>query len=62
MWRSTFQSDDVEKGMFIVNNLLNFFYFNSLYISLSQVYTEHPREDNPDLYHWAEITGQHTNI
>ena len=22
--------------------------------------TEHPREDKPDLYYWAEITGQHT--
>ena len=22
--------------------------------------TEHPREDNRDLYYWAEITGQHT--
>ena len=22
--------------------------------------TEHPRENKPDLYYWAEITGQHT--
>ena len=22
--------------------------------------TEHSREDNPDLYYWGEITGQHT--
>ena len=21
---------------------------------------EHPSEINPDLYHWAEVTGQHT--
>ena len=21
---------------------------------------EHPREDKPDLYYWAEIMGQHT--
>ena len=21
---------------------------------------EHPREDKPDPYYWAEITGQHT--
>ena len=21
---------------------------------------EHPREDKPDLYYWAEITGEHT--
>ena len=24
--------------------------------------TKHPREDNPNLYYWAEITGLHTNI
>ena len=22
--------------------------------------TKHPREDNPNLYYWAEITGLHT--
>ena len=22
--------------------------------------TEHPREDNLDIYHGAEVTGQHT--
>ena len=27
---------------------------------LSQV--KYPREDNPDLYYWAEMTGLHTNI
>ena len=24
--------------------------------------TKHPREDNPNLYYWAEMTGLHTNI
>ena len=22
--------------------------------------TKHPREDNPNLYYWAEMTGLHT--
>ena len=37
-----------------------FFFFIHFLISG----TEHPREDNPDLYYWAEITDgtTHTNI
>ena len=34
------------------------FHFYTFFISG----TEHPREDNPDLNYWAEITRQHTNI
>ena len=34
----------------------DFFFLYTFFISG----TEHPREDNPDLYYWAEITGQHT--
>ena len=35
-----------------------FFLFFSLCIFFSG--TKHPREDNPDLYYWAEMTGLHT--
>ena len=24
--------------------------------------TKHPKEDNPNLYYWVEMTGLHTNI
>ena len=34
----------------------NIFFLYTTFISG----TEHPREDNQDLYYWAEITGQHT--
>ena len=35
-----------------------FFFFLCIFFSG----TKHPREDNPNLYYWAEITGLHTNI
>ena len=39
-------------------NLFFFFFFCMHFFSG----TKHPREDNPNLYCWAEITGLHTNI
>ena len=39
-----------------LEHFFSFFFFILFFISG----TEHPKEDNPDLYYWAEITGQHT--
>ena len=36
--------------------LIEFFFLIDFFITG----TLHPREDNQDLYSWAEITGQHT--
>ena len=37
---------------------LHFFFFFFMHFFFSG--TKHPREDNPNLYYWAEITGLHT--
>ena len=39
-----------------------FFFFSSSSCMHFFSGTKHPREDNPNLYCWAEITGLHTNI
>ena len=44
---------------FLINckqyDTLFFFFFKHFFSG-----TKHPREDNPNLYDWAEITGLHT--
>ena len=39
-------------------SVFSFFFSFSLCILFSG--TKHPREDNPNLYYWAEMTGLHT--
>ena len=38
----------------------NFFFFFFFFYAFFFSGTKHPREDNPNLYYWAEITGLHT--
>ena len=54
------QQSKIEAIVKTVNDLVNklnfFFFFYAFFFSG----TKHPREDNPNLYYWAEITGLHT--
>ena len=45
-------NDNVKLG----ENKEFFFFFMHLFSG-----TKHPREDNPNLYYWAEMTGLHTH-
>ena len=44
-----------ERKMIQTANISFFFFFKHFFSG-----TKHPREDNPNLYYWAEMTGLHT--
>ena len=44
-----------ERGRKVVD-----FFFMHFFLCIFFSGTKHPREDNPNLYYWAEITGLHT--
>ena len=54
---SSYGSGRNSKEQRFTNSFEDFFCTLSFYLRYI-----HPREDNPELYSWAEITGQHTNI
>ena len=51
--KSSFQ---LGNAMFIASPAFFFAFFLCIFFSG----TKHPKEDNPNLYYWAEITGLHT--
>ena len=50
----------LQRTHFVGNFFLFFLFFYYFFFMHFFSGTKHPREDNPNLYYWAEITGLHT--
>ena len=55
--RLKFLGDQISEELGEIEHLKKFFFFFFMHFFSG---TKHPREDNPNLYYWAEITGLHT--
>ena len=54
--RRHFYCSEEKRGKIVkTKNPVILFYFMHFFSG-----TKHPREDNPNLYYWAEMTGLHT--